>query len=549
MDFANKAFGQIKELFLQLTPAARITTGLLFAVVVVSLFMLLQVQGSAPDEYLFGAEAVTQTEMNIIEGVFGKEGLTNYEIQGNRLRVPRGKKDLYLAALMKNDAMPKDIDAIRQSAFVGNNMLSSRDERQAKKQIADQATVERMLRDFDFVERATVSYDEIQKGFRREKMRTAAVSIKAPGSRRLVDEDFAEIFKFVRNAYAGINDENITVACVNGGGTRYGGEGMGFLDNPFLVKKKAIEDDLRRKIQDIVNYLPGTTVQVVAELSPERVHRTQGTKLDPKNTVATRTSETSLSDQSQGPEKGGRPGTQANIANNAQSVTTSTAAKANIEKSSLNQTQIASSEQILVDRVPYVLKSASAVVRIPKEHVLALWQIENPLQEGEEPVVPSAGELDTIELREKTKIENAVKAMLPDVPAGEDIYPNINVVFAPTIKEEMAEAAPATSMLLTWLGTNWETLGMFGIGLVSLVVLRGMVKATVAASGNTSNEPSMRMDEDGNMVSSDEDEELEGSSLDFTSIGPNLKNDLADMVQRDPDAAASVLKKWIGDVA
>jgi flagellar M-ring protein FliF len=34
----------------------------------------------------------------------------------------------------------------------------------------------------------------------------------------------------------------------------------------------------------------------------------------------------------------------------------------------------------------------------------------------------------------------------------------------------------------------------------------------------------------------------------FRVSGPNLKEELADMVREDPDSAAKVLAKWIGEV-
>ncbi len=53
MDFLNKAFEQIKDVFTQMSPGARITTGLLVVVVVVSIAYLAKFEGSGADGYLF----------------------------------------------------------------------------------------------------------------------------------------------------------------------------------------------------------------------------------------------------------------------------------------------------------------------------------------------------------------------------------------------------------------------------------------------------------------------------------------------------------------
>ena len=49
MDFVNKAFAQASDLFRSMTPAARITTGLLLAAVVISVGYLFNHQNAAPD--------------------------------------------------------------------------------------------------------------------------------------------------------------------------------------------------------------------------------------------------------------------------------------------------------------------------------------------------------------------------------------------------------------------------------------------------------------------------------------------------------------------
>ena len=48
MDFLNKSFAQLSELFRSMTPGARITTGLLLAVVVVSMGYLFRQSAAGP---------------------------------------------------------------------------------------------------------------------------------------------------------------------------------------------------------------------------------------------------------------------------------------------------------------------------------------------------------------------------------------------------------------------------------------------------------------------------------------------------------------------
>ena len=98
MDFINKALAQLGELFRSMTPAARITAGMLLVVIVISVTYLFNHQFSSGDAYLFGGEAVSASEIGPMQAAFGKANLNDAEFDGNRIRVPSGKQAAYMAA-------------------------------------------------------------------------------------------------------------------------------------------------------------------------------------------------------------------------------------------------------------------------------------------------------------------------------------------------------------------------------------------------------------------------------------------------------------------
>ena len=90
MDFLNRALAQVRDLFLSMTPGARITAGLLLAVVVISLAYLLH-GGVGGDTYLFGGASFTPSEQQAMETAFGKAGLNGFEFVGGKVRVARSR--------------------------------------------------------------------------------------------------------------------------------------------------------------------------------------------------------------------------------------------------------------------------------------------------------------------------------------------------------------------------------------------------------------------------------------------------------------------------
>ncbi len=99
MDFLNKAFAQLSDLFRSMTPGGRITAGLLLVVAVVSVGYLFQHQASGGDEYLFGGAAMQTPTLQKMEEAFGKAGLNGFSMEGGRVKVPHAQRAAYLAAL------------------------------------------------------------------------------------------------------------------------------------------------------------------------------------------------------------------------------------------------------------------------------------------------------------------------------------------------------------------------------------------------------------------------------------------------------------------
>ena len=67
MDFLNKSFAQIGELFRGLSVGARIASLLLLTTVVVSLVYLIAFHSANPDEFVLNARPVTPDELKKIE--------------------------------------------------------------------------------------------------------------------------------------------------------------------------------------------------------------------------------------------------------------------------------------------------------------------------------------------------------------------------------------------------------------------------------------------------------------------------------------------------
>jgi flagellar M-ring protein FliF len=107
--------------------------------------------------------------------------------------------------------------------------------------------------------------------------------------------------------------------------------------------------------------------------------------------------------------------------------------------------------------------------------------------------------------------------------------------------------APSTAQsALAWLGNYWSTLGMIGVALVSLMMLRSLIRSApstpVAYTKPKIANTAMPEEEESETVAA------AGPRLKrFTGGGPSLRDELSTMVKEDPDTAANILRGWISN--
>src|SRR5207248_3199679 len=182
MDFLNKAIAQLGELLRSMTPGARVTAGLLLAVVVISMGYLFQHGATGPDAYLFGGDPLPDGQLTRVEAAIAKAGLSDYQREGNRIRVPSGQQAKYLAAVADAGALPPNFNTILENALDKGGPWESREATRERLKIARQQTLSEIVRAMPWVENAIVLYDEHESRGVRElsptNQITASVSVK-----------------------------------------------------------------------------------------------------------------------------------------------------------------------------------------------------------------------------------------------------------------------------------------------------------------------------------------------------------------------------------
>ncbi|MFW6171317.1 MAG: hypothetical protein ACODAD_12570, partial [Planctomycetota bacterium] len=417
MDFLKRAASELGEIFKSMTPGARITAGLLLAVIVISLVYLLAFPGNRAGRYLFGSREFSDTDLAAMQRAFSAENLDDYELEGKRLKVPGRKRTAYMQALDKAGFSPADIeadiDAIRER---GSSMFESEDEKEFWRDQAQQRKLGRVISKRPEVDWATVQYKEVKKrGFPPETERRATVVVCGRNNRRL-DHGVSRTIRKTTSAWFGIQPEEVAVTDVNGDvlPVGEGGQGLSKEARMYADTKGFYEEYYRNKLQRALPYLgEGLVVAVNVEMDSTISSQSSKVNVDPQ-TVALESGSFSKTSQS-GPVDGGRPGSVPNEVrgNEPRGLETATSRKSSSDEEGEQQVSITGHEETTQQKAGLVPSTLTAAVSIPKSYFNKVWRERNPTAQGEEPATPTENDLNELQNEIIPRIEDMVVQSLP----------------------------------------------------------------------------------------------------------------------------------------
>lgn len=576
MDFITRNYQSLLTLLRSMTPAAQVSSVLMLVAIVASMAYLFQYQLSGGTTYLFGGQEFSQGEIGHMETALSQEGLNQYEVVGNRIRVPLSSRDKYLKAIADGGAVPSSI--IRKENGTGFDPFISSSAEKQKVKAQKTRKIEDMIRQMSKIASATVEYDERMEGapFRETRV-TCVATIRPIGSYQLAREEVVGIQNVIRNSLAGIKDKDITIYDANNGQSFTGDMlSMSAAENELIRTKKWWEEDYRKKISAHLIPYPGATVAVEVELDPTLGTNTYQRTLETPVTVEQNNERTTTRSSTGG--NGGAPGTRTNLPANAAanapaSLTDSRQASTDITKE--NSSAIVGGGITHTQQAGLNVKRAKVSVGVPRKTVEKLFAAANPAPAGAPTTIDSNQLTQYFEQNIRKPISEKVRALIQQgTTVGQDQFEDIVVQMDPSLDLEPIPATPMSETALSWLAANWQNLGLFGFGLVSLVMLRSMVNSAGKNDGSVA-----RADFELNRIlppdsASDEAEEIiigkDGSTRivkrkkpaesaeereapenklkkRFQNRQPNIREELAELVEADLDAAASVLKAWIGE--
>jgi flagellar M-ring protein FliF len=553
MNFINKGLAQVGDLFRSMTPGARLTAGLLLVVIVVSVAYLFNHQFTGGDAYLFGGEPVPPSKLPAMLAAFAKAGLQEPEMEGNRMRVPRGKQSAYVAAAADGGALPHNFGDTLRGMINNNNPFLSRQRQAEMTKFALQSELSEIISKMAGIESAAVLYDEqSQNGLNTKRLVTASVSVKPSGSQALSATQVQMIRHLVAGAKAGLAAESVSVVDLNGRAFPGGmpGSSTDVSQDKYLSTKQSYEQQYTESIREALSAVKGAVVTVNVELHPVLEEMENSNKVDPKP-VTIDQQETTKTLNSTSSQPGGRPGLASQGGVNAPATIGAglNGSKTDEESSTTHQRSVVSQQTTRIQRAGLTPKRVTVAVGVPSNYFEDVWRQRNPSPPGTEPKRPDAAAIAQIETEERAKIQKYVGSIIGLGDAAADLA-NVNVQPFQSMPVAEIQKPSTVDHAFSWFTDHASSIGMGLFGIFSLLMVRSIVRSVPAPVESSSPERATLAVQSADEPADEPEVERPTAAPRLrrrrSKTGPSLRDELVEIVREDPDAAANILRSWIG---
>jgi flagellar M-ring protein FliF len=562
MTILQETWNQIRDLYAGMPPGTRVVAGLLTAVLLVSLLFLVVpgkgMSSVSKDVYLYGDYEFTRSEQVLVDDALGSAGLKDHTWQGNRLKVPSKRSEQYALALSKAKAVPEDVAALALKTAMGTTVANTEKERQDRDFASKLYATTQTIRRQPWADDATVlgDSDRVFKNMKWQRVRTASVTIR-PVRNREVDKNMRAAIVGIVKSSLGITDaENIAITDAITGRTWKGSEDwFEGGDGGYLEKKRDEEFAFEQMILTLLSDIPD--LKVTASANVDKYKSWEQLKIEHDKKTIILSDEESRKTEGKGGAPGYRPGYEVqddNVPLPIRRVAMNSTLEFKDNQSRTREAGAIPGSESQIQYAPFPLRGISASIRVPYTHFLNTWKQRQKVF-GDATAEPQPGEIELWITEEITRLKNQLYPHLrmrnEFVAENADLEKLITI--EPYHTQDMEPLPEETSWqkLSAWFGEQWKTMGLFVLVAASLGVLWGVTRPQKPEPIIIYEAPEMPNVEP---ISDDDGDEdvvpgFNRSLEPFNKSMRSLQEEVSDLVNENPDAAASVLRQWIGRVA
>lgn len=548
MDFVKAQYERIKQQLEGLNASQRMLTVTLLVIMAVTLLYWVKFAGKPEMEALL-EQPMAAEDVARIRGKLEGLGVA-YEVTGDRVLVPADKKQSVLTGLYYDQALPQNTSAAWDAIIKQINPWNSESQNAQWWLQAKQAKLAEVIRGWPGVADANVIIDSTERrGFGPNSIKqSATISIKMREGRRADKKIVMAAADMVAGSQAGLDRGRIRVV-VNGISYPVQDEGedsFGGADELVDVRQRN-EAYYTDKISRQLRWLQSEVFVSVSVDVNSRSTQEMSTKYDPKGTAKVET-HTSSKTNEELTDSGasGEPGVGANTQGSVADAGGSAGKQSKNESEDETQFQTGLSKTETTSReAPGRATVVAATVRVPRSYFVRVYKERNPSASD-----PDEATLQPYLARELDKIRADVKsctALADDKAVAVETYADMLLAAA-----DAGPVVTPASGVGTVVGGHGKEIALGTLAVVSLFMMMMMVRkgapspVVAAATEPAGPVPQLAGGEEVVGEAGDGETILGGMELDENQAKTQqLQGQVADLVKDNPDAAASLIKRWM----
>ncbi|PHQ36062.1 flagellar M-ring protein FliF C-terminal domain-containing protein [Rhodopirellula bahusiensis] len=541
------ALDQFRSIYSTMPVPSRIIAGLLLTAIIVAMGFLVRGSSTPSSEYLLGGRSFSERDLDAAEVAFGNADLRGWTREGRRIKIPIESRSEFLKALESSASLPLSLRTSVQAAIEKASPFESNEQRVARERNAKLLDIARSIMMFHEVRTARVEYDLGERmGLSRARPQSASVTVEPEGIAPLSRDRVMQIKELVRAAFAGMSTDDVVVTDTNGSSSF----DLADDDDPLSRKRREEEERFEMKIRNHLMGYGKIHVATHVEIDPTMSTETASLSYEDQPTTLNETSRKRETESSR-PMPGGVPGAQTNaLSSNRPVKLDATAQTSKTKEDERTSNRVAGQEYSTTRMAGLPVKRVKVSIGLPRSYYKKVWtkqQLEtNPDQTVDDIKQMETTDLVTLKEQTETEIQQAVTALLPDVAAGEDRFPLVQVWDYIDLPEPALDSPATTAIALSWLSDSWQTLAMLGLAAAALLIARSSVKSLSGNADPTDFKEGFGLELPAPPVAVEEQSE-KVEAMEIT--GGSLQDELVALVEDNPEVAANVIRSWVGEAA
>lgn len=232
----------------------------LVVLIIGGLYLIWQRPGStAMVPLLTAAAGDEQPSVSELEAKLKHAGLEEYQIEDGRLLVPQSQWQHYHDICHAKQAIPQANSSNVQEQLDKQSYFESEKQKRLRYQIAKANDLGQTLSAFDDIAWATVDYDEKEvRGFNPTTIHSASVVLCSKSKKPLSPARIQSIREMIAASYAGMTADQVTVTDT-GAQQTYSGT-----DTPDVQRQRQREYELKQELTELLKGYPGLKIAVTS---------------------------------------------------------------------------------------------------------------------------------------------------------------------------------------------------------------------------------------------------------------------------------------------